>query len=713
MMKDTVQANQLSHEKSPYLLQHAHNPVDWFPWGEEAFAKARSENKPVLLSIGYSTCHWCHVMEHESFDNPETAAIMNERFVSIKVDREERPDIDGVYMQYVMATTGSGGWPMTVFLTPDKKPFFGGTYFPPADRFGIPGFPRLLTELGDAWRTRRGEIEESAESATAFLGKERQSASGATLGADALRAAGERFVANFDPEHGGFGRSPKFPRSHVLSFVLRHWARTHDAAALNVVEKTLTEMFNGGMYDRLGGGFHRYSTDGQWRIPHFEKMLYDQALLAKTYCEAYQATKKPIYARIARQTLDYVLRDMTSPEGGFYSAEDADSDDPHAPGHKREGAFFVWTVTEIDAAFAPKDAALFKAYFGVVEAGNALSDPHNEFQRQNVLYVSRDLKDVAAEQGWNDVEARGAVERMKKELFELRKMRPAPYKDDKILTDWNGLMISALAYAAQALGEPRYRAAAVRAAEFVSSRLKDTRGRLLHRYRAGESGITATVNDYAFMTQAYLETYQATFDVKWLALARETADGMTEFFADEKNGGFYLTGTHGEALIARPKESYDGAVPSGNSVAALSLLLLERFTADPKYRRHADACLSAFSAELEAEPTAYPQFYSALDFAIGPSVEIVFASSPEDPSLEIALKELGGRFIPNRIVLFHPEGPAGEAIEKIAAFVKGQRAVGGAFTAYVCRDYACGLPAKSPEEFKILAEELEKRAAAH
>ena len=542
--------NRLAQEKSPYLLQHAHNPVDWYPWGEEAFAKAKKEDKPVFLSIGYSTCHWCHVMEDESFSNAVTAKVLNEHFISIKVDREERPDIDSVYMSYVMAVTGVGGWPMSVFLTPDKKPFYGGTYFPPQDRYGMPGFPHLLGSIASSWQKERKEIFDSADSAVSFLEKSGEKAAVASkLSEKTLEEAVRRSEANFDPDWGGFGGAPKFPRSHGLSLLLRHWARTKDAASLAIVEKTLTSMAEGGIYDQLGGGFHRYSTDAEWRVPHFEKMLYDQALLARTYLEAYQITHNEFYADIARQILDYVDGRMTGPDGGFYSAEDADSlPAEFAPaeggsasgGKKREGAYFVWKKIEIEKLLPSQDAEIFSYYYGIEPSGNALSDPHKEFTDQNVLHVTRSVEQTAAHLKKDTGAVSSSLEASRNKLLQVRAKRPAPYLDDKILTDWNGLMLSSFAFAARVLDEPRYAAAAVKTGRFLRKELTGKKGELLHRYRGGSAGIEANANDYAFLIYGYLALYEATFDAEWLAEAKMLSDDMIRKFWDVRGGGFFL-----------------------------------------------------------------------------------------------------------------------------------------------------------------------------
>ena len=689
-----LHSNRLAQEKSPYLLQHAHNPVDWYPWSEEAFRKAAAENKPVFLSIGYSTCHWCHVMERESFENPATAAILNRDFVAIKVDREERPDIDGVYMQYVIATTGSGGWPMSVFLTPDKKPFYGGTYFPPQDRYGMPGFPTLLSSIAEAWKTRRHEILHSADSAVKFLSDEKTSAPEKNaLGPAALDHAFSHFEGSFDAERGGFGGAPKFPRSHAISFLLRYWKRTGSGKALVMSRRTLDAMKDGGIYDQLGGGFHRYSTDNLWRIPHFEKMLYDQALLVNTYVEAYQATGDPEYARVVRETLDYVLRDMTDCDGGFYSAEDADSADAAHPGEKKEGAFFLWTEQEIRNLLGEKGAAVFIYYYGIAASGNAVSDPHHEFEGKNVLYRAHTAEETASFLKTTPAEVEKSLEKSRGLLFSSREKRPRPFRDDKILTDWNGLMITGFAAASRALGEPRYAEAAAKAADFVSSKLSDGRGNLLHRYRGGEAAIPGNLDDYVFMMEAYLELYEATFDLKWLDRARGTAEKMTALFRDDKRKGFFLTSHDAEALITRPKEVYDGAVPSGNSVAALALLKLGRMTGEERWERESADTLDAFGASVAASPANFTAMLEALDFAIGPSSEVVIAADEGNPQAVLFLKEIRGHFSPNQVVLWN-RGGAGPEFLKDKAKIAGQPAV------YICRGYVCQAPVTDLRKLK-------------
>ena len=705
--------NRLSREKSPYLLQHAHNPVDWYPWGEEAFEKARKEDKPIFLSVGYSTCHWCHVMEEESFSDVSVAEIMNKNFVPVKVDREERPDIDSVYMNYVTASTGSGGWPMNVFLTPDKKPFYGGTYFPPEDRYGMPGFGHLLSSLAESWKNQRQEITASADSAVTFLNKKSQETRNPSqLSAETLVEAFKRYEANVDDADGGFGGAPKFPRSHSLSFILRQFARTKNARALQITEKTLTAMARGGIYDQLGGGFHRYSTDARWRVPHFEKMLYDQAILARTYLEAYQVTHDEFYARIAREILEYVSDRMTSPEGGFYSAEDADSLDPEnhvsandpgasvPAGKKREGAYYVWRKSDLEKALPAAAAEIACYYYGVEPSGNALNDPHREFVGQNVLHVAHSIPEAASHFKKSEKEIIISLQESRQTLLGVRAKRPAPYLDDKLLTDWNGLMISAYAFGATVLDEPRYAEKAKRAAEFIRSKLKDAQGALWHRYRENTSGIEGHLNDYSFLIYGYLALYEATFEPTWLKEAKQLADGMIAVFWDTTDGGFFMTSGLAEKLITRPKELYDGALPSGNSIALLDLLLLSRFTGDKQYEALAQKALASFSSEVTAEPANYPQLLIALDFSIGPSQEIVMAAVPGDTTVAAMRREIYSRFIPNKIVLFHEDGQAGKSLETVSPFVKDKKPVKGKTAVYVCRHQACQLPVTDLEELK-------------
>ncbi len=665
--------NRLAREKSPYLLQHAHNPVDWYPWGAEAFARAKKENKPIFLSIGYSTCHWCHVMEHESFEDPEVARLMNDSFVAIKVDREERPDIDNVYMTVSQMLSGSGGWPLTILMTPDKKPFYAGTYIPREGRFGQPGMLELLPQVAKAWSTQHDKIADSANKITSALQQASSGSAGGDLGARTLSAAYRQLESTFDAQNGGFGTSPKFPTPHQLLFLLRYWKRSGDVHALAMVEKTLRAMRQGGIYDQVGFGFHRYSTDARWLVPHFEKMLYDQALLAMAYTEAFQATGKAEYRQTAREILTYVLRDMTSPEGGFYSAEDADS-------QGQEGKFYLWTQSEIRQVLGAGAGPFIKAY-GVEDGGNFADEASGQQGNSNILHRTAAPSPAAA----------ASLEAARQKLFAAREKRVHPRKDDKILTDWNGLMIAALAKAGRAFGEPRYTQAAQRAADFILQKARKN-DRLLHRYREGEAAITAHLDDYAFLCWGLLELYEADFDARRLQSALDLNRSMLAHFWDGQKGGLYLTADDSEELLTRSKEVYDGAVPSGNSVAMWNLLRLSRMTGQADLEARAARLERAFSAGVAQQPAAHTQFLVALDFAIGPSYEVVIAGKPEAPDARAMLRALNTRFLPNKVVLLRPTGQAAPPITSLATFTRYQTGLKNKATAYVCLKGACRLP---------------------
>lgn len=674
--------NRLVFEQSPYLLQHAGNPVDWHPWGEEAFEKARREDKPVFLSIGYSTCHWCHVMEVESFENEEVAALMNRDFISIKVDREERPDIDQIYMAVTQAMTGSGGWPMTVVMTPDKKPFFAGTYFPRKSRYGRPGMLELLPNLARAWKTRRPDVLKSADEIAAAVGKQSAGSFGANMTKATLDLAFRQFSARFDSKRGGFSRGTKFPSPHNLSFLLRYWRRTGNAQALEMVETTLREMRRGGIFDHVGFGFHRYSTDPEWFTPHFEKMLYDQAMLAIAYIEAHQATGKEEYARTAREIFTYVLRDMTAPEGGFYSAEDADSEG-------EEGKFYVWSEDEIRSILGDEEGELYLRVYNTKARGN-----WNEGRkdRTNILHLNGPLGELAEKMESSEEELRARLEASRQKLFEVREKRVHPFKDDKILTDWNGLMVVALAKAGRVLDEPRYTQAARKAMDFILNELRDEAGRLRHRFRQGQVGLPAQVEDYAYVIWGLLELYEASFTVRYLEAAIELNETLIEHYWDNERGGFYQTADDGEKLLTRLKTIYDGARPSGNSVSALNLLKLGRITANSSWESKSEEIMRAFAGDVGGNPSAHAQLMSGLDFGIGPSYEIVIAGKEGADDTEAMIRALSSKFIPNMVVLFRPDGPEKPPISVIAEFTEFQKSLGGKATAYVCQNYACSAP---------------------
>jgi uncharacterized protein len=697
-MMSERKANRLIHEKSPYLLQHAHNPVDWFAWGQEAFDRAEREDKPVILSIGYSTCHWCHVMEHESFENDQMAALMNEHFISIKVDREERPDLDQIYMTAVTAITGQGGWPLTVFLTPDKKPFYGGTYFPPHSRWGHPGFTEVLTAVNHSWKNDRGRVVGAGIELTEALRQNfKKSGEGRPLDGITLDTAYHQLQSQFDPVYGGFGQAPKFPMGHNLSFLLRYWKRTGRQEILDMATQTLTRMAQGGMYDQLGGGFHRYSTDQTWHVPHFEKMLYDQALLVRSYLEAYQITREPFFARITTETLDYVLRDLCGKEGGFYSAEDADSIEGSGP-HKKEGAFYVWSEGELKTILG-EDAAVCSFYFGAEPQGNAQNDPHQEFTGKNILFVAHSVEETARHFKKPPAEIEKTISLAQEKLLEARKFRSRPHLDDKVLVDWNGLMISGFALAAVVLDDARYRTAARRAADFILTKMLTAQGRLLHRYREGDAAIVGTLEDYAFLTCGLLDLYEATFDLQYLKHARQLTDGMLDLFWDSEQGGFFLTGRDAEELIARPKEIYDGALPSGNSVAALVLLRMYHLTGQALYQQRAQETFQSFALAVGQRPSAYGFCLMALDFAMGPVTDVVLAGRMHTPEWNAMHQAVYKNFSPNKVVVgFTGQEPS--EFSDLVPLVKDRRVPAQGAGAYVCQDQACRPPVFKPEELE-------------
>ena len=699
-----LMGNRLAREKSPYLLQHASNPVDWYSWGEEAFEKAKRENKPIFLSIGYSTCHWCHVMEEESFENQEVARMMNENLVSIKVDREERPDLDNIYMTAVQAMTGSGGWPLSVFLTPEGKPFFGGTYWPPDDRWGRPGFRAIIRSVTESWRKNKKEMIEQSEHLTQLIQQHAQAGLEETFspGEETLKSAYQDLAEIFDETHGGFGQGIKFPRSHTLSFLLHFWKRANQKHALEMAEKTLSKMAEGGMWDHLGWGFHRYSTDERWFLPHFEKMLYDQALLSKTYLEAYQATRNQAYAETARKIFEYVLRDLRDPGGAFYSAEDADSLDPKQA-RKREGAFYVWEKTEMIDLLGEEESEIVSFIYGVETGGNVSVDPHGEFPGKNILSWTHSEEEAAQKFKKSQEEIKTILEASRKKLLSTRLKRPRPHRDDKILTDWNGLMISALALGSRVLEEPRYKEAAKEAADFLLDKLVQKNGRLLHRYRDHDASILGTLDDYAFFIHALIDLYEATFEVRYLEEAKRLTGEMVRLFWDSGRGGFFFTGTDSEKLIVRQREIYDGAIPSGNSVAALDLLRMSRLTMEKDWELKAQSLFSAFSAHLRQNPEAYPQLLMALSFALGPSREIVIAADPKDPEVLPFLRVIWTGFFPHKVVLLHPkDAPDRNRIESLSPFIENQLPVGGRPTVYVCENHVCQFPTTKLSELEKL-----------
>ena len=687
----TEHTNRLIHEASPYLLQHAHNPVDWYPWGDDAFAKAKQENKPIFLSIGYSTCHWCHVMAHESFEDERIAKILNEHFISIKVDREELPGVDAVYMDFVQKTTGSGGWPLSVFLTPDAKPFYGGTYFPPIDSYGRPGFGTLLMSIEDAWRNQREKVLKSSEQLVLALQEKVLTDNELTLTEDALKKSFDALSRAYDPQYGGFGKAPKFPQPSMLSFLLVYSHRTKNENALKMVENTLGKMAAGGIYDHLGGGFHRYSVDQLWRVPHFEKMLYDQALITRAYIQAFQITKKPAYQQTVKEVFDYILRDMTSPEGGFYSAEDADSE-----GH--EGIFYVWTPKQIDKLLSRKEEKLIKTYYGVTAAGN--------FERgSSILNSAGSFERAAKKSGIDAGDAEAILKTAKQKLFNARQKRIRPHRDEKIIAGWSGLMISSLAYGGAVFDEPRYVRAAQRSADFVMAKLYET-GRLRRYYAKGKAREYAVLDDYAYLIQGLIDLYQADFDPKWLKISVDLAGQMTELFSGKEVGGLYLTGKDVQGLIVRTRPDYDGAVPSGNSVAATVLIRMAELTGQKEWLTHAEKILAHYQQDIKSRGTSLAQMLIAVDLWLGPRSEIVIAGRIRSTQTQKILKSVRGQFLPRTVVLVRDPETNADKLDPIAAIVKAHEPIEGKVTVYLCEDFVCKRPMTEYGVFQKAVKEL-------
>ena len=677
--------NRLISEKSPYLLQHAYNPVNWFPWGPEAFEAAQKENRPVFLSIGYSTCHWCHVMEKESFEDNEVAVLMNETFVSIKVDREERPDIDTVYMKVCQLMTGSGGWPLTIIMTPEKKPFFSATYLPKESRFGRVGMLDLVPRIKNMWKSQPEDINRLSAEITAALKQEDAGLPGNVLDEAVLQSAYEELSGRFDGQYGGFGPAPKFPTPHNLMFLLRCWKRNNDPEALRMVEQTLQSLRQGGIYDHVGFGFHRYSTDAKWLVPHFEKMLYDQAMLTLAYTEAYVATQKAEYRDTACEICQYVLRDMTHPEGGFYSAEDADSEGV-------EGKFYLWSHEEISDLLGASEAGLIIQVFNIAKDGNFTDHTMNERPGTNILHLDKSIAQAATELNMTKKNLHDRLNAALGKLFFCRERRMHPGKDDKILTDWNGLMIMALARAAQSFNDPVYAKAAEKAAAFVLEHMRTPEGRLLHRYREGEASLPAHVDDYAFFISALIELYEAVFDTRYLETALELNRVFIRHFWDQINGGFYFTADDTEEILLRNKEIYDAAVPSGNSVAMLNLLRLGRMTGDPDLEQKAAQTGRAFANTVSQYPAAYAQLMVAVDFAAGPPCEVVIAGTSQAEDTKAMLQALRSKFLPNKVVLFRPVEQESPDIDRISGFTKFYGSPDNRAMAYICDNRNCQLP---------------------
>ena len=684
--------NRLIFESSPYLLQHAANPVDWYPWGDEAFGAALREDKPIFLSIGYATCHWCHVMEHESFEDLTVAALLNESFVCIKVDREERPDIDNVYMSVTQMITGRGGWPMTIIMTPDKKPFFAGTYFPKQTMGNRIGMMDLIPRIRELWQTDREKLLSDAESITGKLQSVNSTDSESFSGIDPAISdmAFQTFLRRYDEERGGFGNAPKFPKAHDYSFLLSYWLQTGNPGALNMAEYSLTKMRHGGMYDQIGFGFHRYSTDSDWLVPHFEKMLYDQAIMVHAYLDAYLATGKEKYARTVTEIIEYILRDMTSPEGGFWSAEDADSEG-------EEGKFYVWKSSEIVDILGKPDAERFSTVFEIKPIGN-FRDGFRD--HTNIPHLTLSLE------AWGDSlniprdELQKQIGRIRQSLLIRRNLRVHPQKDDKILTDWNGLMISAMARAATALHNERWGPATQKAMDFILLNLVDGDGKLLKRYRRGKAGIQATIEDYAFVIWGLIETYELTFDVKYLKSAVQFSDDQIEHFWDTENGGFYFTTDESVPVLVRMKDVYDGAIPSGNSVSAMNFLRLARILSRPEYERIAEQIFHAFSNQINRNSAGFSQMLKAINFSKGPAYEILIAGEQSHPKTSELIEGIRKQFLPNSVVIL-VSSQDDELKSWLPHLQNYRERDNGEPLVYVCQNFACKLPTSDIEEVLV------------
>ena len=681
-MKNTPKhTNRLIDETSPYLLQHAHNPVNWYPWGKEALSLAKDLDKPILLSIGYSACHWCHVMERESFENEEIAAIMNKYYINIKVDREERPDLDEIYMSAVQIMTGSGGWPMTVFLTPELKPFYGGTYFPPEDRYGRPGFPKLLKAVEDAYRSKRAEIDEQAEKLVSHINQisNPEGVKDFSLDQKVIEQAFYHYQNRFDSQHGGFGQAPKFPPGMGLILLLRYWKRSGNSQALHIVEFTLEKMARGGMYDQLGGGFHRYSTDEIWLVPHFEKMLYDNSLLTVAYLEAFQATSKPFYREVVEETLGYVLREMYDQQnGGFYSTQDADSEGV-------EGKFFVWTPDEVEQILGQSDAEVFCDFYDVTDHGN--------FEHQNILWVKTPADLYTKKTNIDQTNLVNTLNRCKKKLFDTRDKRIKPGLDDKILTSWNGLMIRSMSLAYQILGDPRYLEAAETSARFILTKLVQKNGHLLRTHRAGKSHLNACLEDYSYFIAGLIELYQTNFDPYWLKEANRLNQIMISQFWDSQNGGFFFTGKDHPELIVRSKSAYDGATPSGASMAAHVLLRLAILLNQPDLNEKVKIVFSLYDHNMKTAPSGSAQMLCGVDFLIDTPKEIAIVGDPSSEQTQEILRNIHRRFVPNKVIaLLNPNTEEKQEIEELIPLLANKTSIEGKTTIYVCQNYACQLP---------------------
>ncbi len=680
--------NHLKDEKSPYLLQHRDNPVDWYPWGEEAFQKAKDENKPIFLSIGYSTCHWCHVMSRESFQDPEIGQLINQVFVPVKVDREERPDIDSIYMTVCQMITGSGGWPLTIIMTPDLKPFFAGTYFPKDTGPRGTGLRDLILNVHELWENQEGELLKSADELTVSLEKISQGKPGDSLPPEIITQTYHSLQENFDQQYAGFGTNQKFPTPHHLLFLLRYWKQTGETEALNMIQETLKAMRKGGIYDHIGFGFHRYTVDQQWIIPHFEKMLYDQALLAMAYTEAYQATGETEYRETAEEVLEYILRDMRSPEGGFYSAEDADSEG-------EEGKFYLWTAEEIQDLLGPEDGALFQTVYSISPEGNFKDEARGIKTGKNILHRTKTWDEISAELEIPSDQLWWKMEHAREVLFPAREARIHPGKDDKILTDWNGLVITALSIAGKVFGREDYLVAAGEAVDFIMTHLH-SQGRLKHRWREGESAIEGNLDDYAYLIWGLLELYQATFQAEYLKAALKLNQALTKHFWDNEEGGYYFTPDHAPQILVRQKEAYDTALPSGNSVQQMNLERLYLLTGENNFRETSESLEKYFSPTMKQTPAAFTMFLSAIMFQTSPSFEVTILGEKDSLDTQGMLKALQKEYLPQVVLVL--KSSSDDLIKELIPSLENKTMVGNQATAYVCGDGTCQAPVNTPEE---------------
>lgn len=693
MQKNAEQSkhtNRLIEQSSPYLQQHSHNPVDWYPWCDEAFEKARKQGKPVFLSSGYSTCHWCHVMERESFEDEHIAQIMNRHFVNIKVDKEERPDIDSLYMNAVQAITGMGGWPLSVFMTPEGKPFYGGSYFPKRSGFGRPGFEQVLLGISDAWQNRRDELLSSSNQISQLLNQINRFDQPGRLSTGILKKAYDALESSFDEAFGGFGGAPKFPQPGNFLFLLVYHQRTGSEKALQMVCKTLKEMAKGGIYDHLGGGFHRYSTDSKWHIPHFEKMLYDQALIVRIYLQTYQVTGDICFKEVAEKNLDYVLRELCSSEGGFYSGEDADSEGG-------EGKFYVWSPGETEAVLGKKKAAVFNRRYGVRETG--------DIKGKSVLRIKAGIDQISRELNMNKQEVEREILASRRSLLDARRKRPRSNRDEKIITGWNGLMIGTLALGGTVLRKVKYIQAAQRCASFLLERVRIDE-RLARYHKENPSKVQGFLEDYVFLTMGLLKLYEADFDIRWMEEAESLAENAINLFKDPAEGGFFRTAADAEKLMVRDKSRFDGAIPSGNSVAASVLLRLGRLTMKEHFTQAGESVLKVFSGLLRQTPTSLSWMLNALHFYLGPTQEIVITGNRKQAA---AFADVAGDyFLPNALLVFHPDNGEGKRVEQHIPFVKEQIPIGGRTCVYLCENYACKQPVIELDEFRNKLTEISK-----